>query len=187
MNAYRALWVAALAQEEAAEEGGVQLLLPHTEELIGGILAFAIVFFFMWRWAFPAINRTLEARQQAIAGQLEEADKAKAEAETLLEDYRRQLADAREEANRIIEEARRTAEAMRQEISERAEREAEEIVDRARQEVRAERQRAVQELRTRMAELSVDLAEKVVQRSLDRELQEDLVDRYLRELEEMAR
>lgn len=180
------LRILAQAAEEAAEEGGLALLLPELPELIGGILAFAIVFFFMWKWALPAINRTLEARQKAISGQLEEADKAKAEAESLLEDYRQQLAEARQEANRIVDEARRTAESMRDEIVQRAEGEAQEIVRRAREEVDAERQRALQELRAEVAQLSVELAEKVLQQSIDRKAQQSLIDSYLSELEGMA-
>jgi hypothetical protein len=67
-----------LATEEGAESGGgLSLVLPHPEELIAGILAFLIVFFFVWRRALPAINRTLEARQLAITGQLSDAENAK--------------------------------------------------------------------------------------------------------------
>ena len=171
----------------AAEEGesGTRLLLPETPELIGGIIAFGLVFFFIWKVAWPAINRTLENRQQAIAGSLREADTAKAEAESLLEDYRRQLADAREESSRIIEDARQTAESMRQDMVARAQSEADQLVARARAEVAAERERALQEVRSEVGALSMDLAEKVVQGSLDREAQRSLIDRYLADLERM--
>ena len=51
--------LAILAQEEVeAESSNVSLVLPETNELIAGIVAFAIVFFFVWKWAMPAINRT---------------------------------------------------------------------------------------------------------------------------------
>ena len=69
-------------------------MLPHPEELIAGILAFLIVFFFVWRRALPTISKTLEARQQAISGQLADAEESKREAESLLADYRAQLAEA---------------------------------------------------------------------------------------------
>ena len=75
-------WI--IAAEET--EGGVSLLLPATAELIAGIIAFGIVFFFFWRWAVPAINKSLEERQRAIGGQLQEAEKTKAEADALLAD-----------------------------------------------------------------------------------------------------
>lgn len=52
--------------EPAPEEGGIQLLLPHPDELIAGLIAFVIIFFFVWKWAVPALNKTLEARQAKI-------------------------------------------------------------------------------------------------------------------------
>ena len=65
--------ILALAEEaEAAveESKGIDLLIPETSELIAGSLAFAIIFFFVWKWVLPAVNRTLEARREAITGQV---------------------------------------------------------------------------------------------------------------------
>jgi F-type H+-transporting ATPase subunit b len=175
-----------LAAEEEAEEGNIALVLPETYELIAGVIAFGIVFFFVWKWAFPAINRSLENRQQAISGQLKEAEAAKVEAQSLLDDYRAQLADAKGEANRIVEEARAQAEAVRSEVVSRSEAEAEEIVAKARTDAASEKTRALQEARREVAGLSIDLAEKVVGESLDREAQQGLIERYLDDLERMA-
>ena len=67
---------------EAEEAGsGVDLLLPATSELVAGVAAFAIVFFFVWKWALPALNTTLEERAASIEGQIEAAEATKAEAE----------------------------------------------------------------------------------------------------------
>ena len=175
-----------LAAEEEAEEGNIALVLPETYELIAGIIAFGIVFFFVWKWAFPAINRSLENRQQAISGQLKEAESAKVEAQSLLDDYRAQLADAKGEANRIVEEARAQAEAVRSEVVSRSEAEADEIVAKARADAASEKTRALQEARREVAGLSIDLAEKVVGESLDRQTQQALIERYLADLERMA-
>lgn len=169
------------AEEEA--DAGLQLLLPATPELIGGIIAFAIVFFFIWRWAWPAIDSSLENRQREISGRLEEAEKAKAEAESLLEDYRTQLNEARQRADEIIEEARQTAESVREETISNANREAEQILARAREEADAEKRRVLSEARQEVANLSIDLAERVVGESLDEQAQRGLVERYLAELE----
>ena len=43
------------AEEAESGSGGLEILIPPTSELIAGIIAFAIVFFFVWRWAVPAI------------------------------------------------------------------------------------------------------------------------------------
>jgi F-type H+-transporting ATPase subunit b len=169
----------------AAEEeggGGIDLLLPATAELIAGIIAFATVFFFMWKWAWPAINRSLENRQQAISGQLKEAETAKVEAQSLLDDYRSQLA----EANHIVEEARARAETVRSDLVAKAETEADQIVTKAREDAANEKARALQEARREVADLSIDLAERVVGENLDREAQHGLIERYLADLERMA-
>jgi F-type H+-transporting ATPase subunit b len=173
-----------LAAEE--EGGGIDLLLPATAELIAGIIAFAVVFFFMWKWAWPAINRSLENRQQAIGGQLKEAEANKVEAQSLLDDYRAQMADAKAEANRIVEEARAQADTVRSDLVAKAEAEAGQIVGKAREDAANEKARALQEARQEVADLSIDLAEKVVGDNLDREAQHALIERYLADLERMA-
>lgn len=173
-----------LAAEE--EPQGIDLVLPAFEELIAGVIAFAIVFLVFWRWGVPAIKRALEARQEAITGQLREAEEAKTEAEGLLGDYRKQVAEARGEANRIIEEARKAAEGMRSDIVAKAESEAGEITRKAREEAAAERDRAEGEIRQEVAALSLDLAQRVVGETVDRKAQKALVDRYIDELGELG-
>ena len=175
--------MAILAQEETEASSNVSLVLPETNELIAGIVAFVIVFFFVWKWALPAINRTLEARQKAITGRLEDAERAKTEAENLRKDYEQQMTDARGKGNALIEEARKSAEAMKVDLLARAQAEAEGIVSKAREEAAQEKSRALGEARREVANLSIDLAERVVGKNLDREAQLGLVDQYIAELE----
>lgn len=177
------LQLAILAQEEAESGSNLSLVLPETNELIAGIVSFLIVFFFVWKWALPAINRTLEARQKAITGKLEDAENAKNEAEKLRKDYEQQVAEARNQGNQIIEDARKTAEQMRTDMMARAQTEADAIVSKARDEAEGEKSRALTEARQEVANLSIDLAEKVVGQNLDREAQLGLVERYIAELE----
>ncbi len=173
------------AEETDSGEGGLEILLPATSELIAGIIAFAIVFFFVWRYAVPAINRALEQRQAAIAGQIQEAEKAKAEAESLLSDYKAQLADARNEANRIVEEARQDAEQVRADVIAKAEEEAAQIRAKAREDATAEKERALSDARTQVGDISVDLAGRIVGESLDAQAHRELIDRYLADLERL--
>ena len=176
--------LAVLATEEGGEaESGLSLVLPHPSELIAGILAFVIVFWFVGRRALPMINKTLEARQQAITGQLTEAEEAKREAESLLADYRAQLSEAKAEGNRIIEEARVAGEQLKADIVARAEEEAAATLAKAREEAQTEKTRALAEARREVGEISVGLAEKIVGGSLDDKIQKDLIERYLTELE----
>ena len=177
------MWMAILAQQESEASSNVSLVLPETNELIAGIVAFLIVFFFVWKWALPAVNRTLEARQKAITGKLEDAERAKNEAENLRKDYEQQMADARSKGNAMIEEARKSAEQMRVDLIARAQAEADGIVAKAREEAGEEKSRALSEARREVVNLSIDLAERVVGKNLDRETQLGLVDQYIAELD----
>jgi len=175
------------AAEEAEEGGGggLDLLLPPFNELVAGIIAFAIVFFFIWKWAVPAFNKMIEQRQEAIAGQLSDAEKAKRDAESLLTDYKAQMADSKAEGNRIIEEARTTADQMKSEVVAKAQADADQILAKAREEAENEKDRALTDARKEVGAISVDLASQIVGESLDAEKHQALVNRYLADLEKM--
>lgn len=176
-----------LAQEHVEEEvNEPKDLYPHLNELIVGAIAFAILFFFVWRWVLPRLGKILEERRQKIQGSLEEAEKARSDADRLLARYQQQLRDAGTEAGRIIEESRKTAEQMRRDLLAKAEDESRQIVAKAQEEVRAERDRAVQALRRELAEASVDLAARVVGETLDKERHVRLVERYIDDVAGMS-
>ncbi len=174
-----------LAQEAEETGGGIQLILPDMHEMIAGIVAFLIVFGFIWFKGRVWISRLLAARQQAITGRLNEAEQAKVEAETLLAERRKEVAGARDEANRIVEEGRRSAEAIRAEILAKAKAESDEVARRGREGIEADRERATDQVRDLVAGLSLELAQKVVAGSVDSGAQRVLVDRYIDELEGM--
>ncbi len=167
------------AEENANDKAD---LYPHWQELIVGALAFAILFFFVWKWVLPRVNKLLEERREKIQGELESAEETRRTADRELAEYRQQLAGAREESNRIIEEARRTADQLRADIEARAERDSAAIVARAQDEIRAERDRVFQELRAQVAEIAVGLAGRVVGESLDAQAHQRLIDEYIDEV-----
>jgi F-type H+-transporting ATPase subunit b len=169
-----------LAQETAdhAEEAP-NPILPETVELIVGGIVFLIVFAVIAKFAFPQLNKMLTTRTEKIQGDLEKADETRRTAEQELAEYRQQLAGAREEANRIIEEARKTADGLRRDLQAKAEEEAQATVARAQEEIRAERDRVFQELRAQVGQIAVDLAGRVVGRSLDAKTHERLIDEYI--------
>ncbi|MGI9666439.1 MAG: F0F1 ATP synthase subunit B [Acidimicrobiia bacterium] len=176
-------WNVILAAEASSEDsGGIGLLLPAPEELIAGIIAFAIIFVVVWKFALPTFKETLEARQAAIRTDLEAAEKTKLEASSLLTDYQAQVAGANEEAAQIVADAREAGEAVKADIIARAEADAEAIRQRASEEMVTERERVADELRRQVADLSISVAEKVVASSIDENSQRDLVDRYIDDL-----
>ena len=163
----------------AAASSDKENLYPHATELLVGAVAFAIIFFFMWKWVLPRVNVLLEQRREQIQGEMEKAEQAHQEADAELASYKEQLAGARDESNRIIEEARRTADQLRMDLQAKAEQESQAIVQRAQEEIRAERDRVFQELRAQVGEIAVELAGKVVGAELDTTTHARLIDEYI--------
>ena len=172
-----------LAQEHApVEEDKFSPVNPVVSELIWAAIFFIVLFVIIAKVALPKLNATLAAREAALSGKLVAAEQTKAEADSVLAEYRAKLADAQAEGNRIIEEARRTAESIATERRASAEAEAQALVTRAQSEIQAERDRAIGALRSELGSLSIDLASRVVGRSLDNEAQRGLVDSYIDQL-----
>lgn len=157
-------------------------IVPARDELIWGTLSFLVLLGLMRKFAYPGIKKGMDDRTQRIRDNLDDAEKTKAEAETILSEYQRQLADAKSESGRIIEEARQTAEQMRRDLMARAEAEVNDLRERTRQEIEAAQQRAVADLRAQVSELAIGAAEVVVQKNLDRESNKVLVDRFIEQV-----
>jgi F-type H+-transporting ATPase subunit b len=157
-------------------------ILPEGKELLWGSISFLIVFGLLAWKAWPAIKSGLQARQDKIRHDLEHAESARAEAETSLEDYKRQLADARNDASQIIEEARLQAEGVRQERIAAVDAEIAELRARAAEDIRLATARAMDDLQGKVTELSIELAEKVVERNLDRTTQTALIESYINQV-----
>ncbi len=173
-----------LAQEhapEGAEEADpTRLVFPAVDELIWGTIAFAILFIALWKFAFPARTKGLEAREQAIRSELERAEQARLEAESKREEYDRRIAEARTEADRITREAAEQTEALRRERLEKAEEEARQLIEKARTEAGGERDRAFAELQRTIADLTLEAARRVIDQELSNpDAQRQLVESFI--------
>jgi F-type H+-transporting ATPase subunit b len=157
-------------------------ILPETNEIVWGGLAFVVLLGLMWKFGLPPVRKMLKDREDRIRADLERAEQAKVEAESVLEDYRRQLAEARTEASQIIEASREQAEEVRRELIAKAEADAAEVRQRAAEDARLAGDRVMSELRASVSELSIELAEKVVERNLDRDTQIQLIESYINQV-----
>jgi F-type H+-transporting ATPase subunit b len=158
-------------------------LLPALNELVWGTISLALLLLILWRTGvFRNIRTALGERTERIQGELERAEHERQEAQALLERYREQLAEARQEAARILEEARKNAENVRRDLLARAEADASRVVERASEEIQGERNRAISEIRGEAAALALDLAGRVIGESMDDERHRRLVERYIEQV-----
>ena len=153
----------------------------HLPSLIIFLVNFLILLGILYLFAYKPILRVMDQRSERIRESLEAADKAREEAASSQQDTQRQLNEARMEGQRLIEQAREMAERYRTEENEKARQEAEAFILRAREDIQRERDAAVQEVRAHFADLAISAAEKVIERSLDRDAHGELIAGVLEE------
>ncbi|MDF0643053.1 MAG: F0F1 ATP synthase subunit B [Nitrospira sp.] len=131
------------------------------------VVSFAILFFILYKFAFPGILAVLEEREKKIRDSLDQAERHRAEAERKLKDYEAKLGAASKEAEGILAMAKERAQRLLDENEQRLMQEAERIKGDATREIEHERRKAIQEIRTQTTDIALMVAEKVVQRSLN--------------------
>ena len=168
-----------------AVESPLGPLLPeHPEELLVGIALFLIILAVMWKVVVPMFEKTYAERTAAIQGGIQKAEAAQAEAAAALEEYKAQLATAREEASRIREEAKTQGAAIVADMRQQATEESSRLLANAKAQIEAERAAAVGSLRSEIGGLATTLAGRIVGESLDDdERARRTVDRFIADLE----
>jgi len=143
------------------------------------IVVFLIVLGVLSKYAWAPIMGALEARESGIRGSIDEAARMRAEAQALLEEHRKQMADARREAQELVATGRDAGEKVRQEIEAKAREESERMIQRARKDIERERDQALETLRKESVELALSAAARLLQQKLDSEADRKLVEGYL--------
>ena len=166
-----------------SESSGSFLVKPGLGLMIWTLFVFVVAMIILSRVAWPRIAEALDKRQRAIEESIDVAARTKAEAESLLEEYRERLKDARIQAEEIVARARKAAEAHERESTESAREKHEELLAQTRRDIETETRRAIQEIRREVADLTVAATEKVTRKTLTPEDQKRLVDEALAELD----
>src|SRR5690606_4156365 len=167
----------------AAEEAPSPLI-PQPYDIFWSAICFVIILVVLWKVAIPKLTAMLDERAAAIEGNIAKADEAQKQAEAALEEYTRQLAEARTEAGEIREAAREDGKKIVAEAKTAATTEANRITSAAHTQIEAERQAALVSLRSEVGTLAIDLAGGVVGETLTDDARATaVVDRFLADLE----
>jgi len=172
-----------IAAAAKKEEGGSFLVSPDIGLMVWTLLVFAISGYLLRKYAFPQIAEALDKRQRIIEESLDTAAKTRAEAETLLEEYRERLAKAREQAEAILARARKAAETREQETLAEAKARREELLAQTKRDIEDETRRAIQDIRNEVADLTILATEKITRKTLTDDDQRKLVEDTLAELD----
>jgi F-type H+-transporting ATPase subunit b len=158
--------------------GGLGITLPG---LLTQLVSFLVLFGLLYLVLYKPMTRMLDSRSSRIRESLEAADRARQEAASSAEQVERELGDARNQGQALIAEARTAASQFRQQEDARTRAEMEAMLERARAEIERERDAAVEQVRRQFAELAITAAERVVERSLDKDAHAQLIDKVLEE------
>lgn len=161
----------------------MSLLIPDTGLLFWMALVFIIVLAILWKWGFPVIVKMVNDRKAYIDDSLQKAHEANEKLANIRIESESMLQEAREKQAQILKEAADTRDAIVLKAQDKAKDEGTRLISEAKAEIDSEKQNAIREIRAQVAELSVQIAEKILRKKLDSdEKQMDMIDRLLDEV-----
>lgn len=161
----------------------MSLLMPDTGLLFWMTVVFIIVFLILKKWGFPAIIKMVEDRKTFIDESLKKAHEANERLENIKQESETLLQEAREKQAQILKEAAETRDTIVANAQDKAKAEGVRLLNDAKAEIESQKQQAISEIRAKVAELSVQIAEKVLRNRLsDDKEQNALIDRLLDEV-----
>lgn len=167
----------------AKADNSSDLVKPFPGLMIWTLVVFFIAFLVLRRYAFGPLAALVEKRRTIVRENLEAAEHAREEAQTLLEEYKQQLAAARREATEIIERARVTSTELERQMREEAAAQREREIAAAKQAIEAETRQSIEQIKNQVADLTLLATEKVVGRALDEAEGRRLVQEALSEVD----
>jgi F-type H+-transporting ATPase subunit b len=172
----------------AAEgENAVNIIPTDWGLQIWTVLTFLVMIALLGKLAFKPIAEALDRRGETIKKSIEDAERSRAEAKKLMEDYQKQVAQARAEANKVIEEARGLGENVRKEVVEKASAEASALLQRSQEEIQRQKEKGIQELKDTVASLSVQIASKVIEKEVNEATHRELVENLIKDLSKIQK
>ena len=158
------------------------MLDPNPGLMIWTFITFIALMFVLGKFAWKPLLEALRKREEHVRTSIERAELARQDAERILEENRKQLANAEREAQRILTEGRALGDMLKNEIVEQANQQSRRMVDQAKQEIDRDKEAALSQLRNEVASLAISAAEKILDETLDEQKQRKLVDTYLKGL-----
>jgi F-type H+-transporting ATPase subunit b len=151
--------------------------------MVWTIIIFLLLVVLLRKLAWKPIVGALDERTKHIKDSLEKAEAAQLAAENARAEYEAMMAKASKEAQELIARGRKAAEATRDEIVAKAHSESEQLRQRTIKEIDLARQKALEEIKHTAAQLSVDIAGKIIGRSLAAKDHQDLIRQALHEMQ----
>lgn len=158
------------------------LLSPEPGLIIWTIIIFLILLFILKKYAWAPLLKSLNDREQRIKDSVEKAEYLKIEAEKILEQNKKLLAQADEEARKLIAEGKELAEKHRTDIMTKTNEDSAKMLQQAKSEIQREKQSALNELKDEVANLAVLAAGKIIDENLDAKKQKKIIESFINQI-----
>ena len=161
----------------------MDLITPDFGLLFWMTVVFLIVFFILWKWGFPVIVKMVNDRKEFIDESLRKAREANERLANIKTESESILQEAREKQALILKEASETRNAIVEKAKENARAEGARLLSEAKAEIESEKQNAIRDIRAQVAELSVQIAGKVLHKELQSDKKQmELIEKLLEEI-----
>jgi F-type H+-transporting ATPase subunit b len=150
---------------------------------VWSLLTFLVLVGLLYKFAFNPLMRLQKKRQDEIHQAIRDAESLRGEAQELLANYKRQLAEARQEAESILDRARKLGEDSRAEVLEEARIQAENTLTKARRQIERDTSLALEQIRAEVADITLAATERVARSSLSGEDQLRLIQEAINEID----
>lgn len=151
----------------------MELVKPGIGLLFWMTITFSLVLFILSKFAWKPILNSIREREESINGALNAAEEARKQMDALKSDNERLLNEARAERDRLLREANEIKDNIISQAKKSAEEESRKIVANANDAIEKAKLTAMNQLKSQVAELTVDLAEKVLRKKMDDKAQQE--------------
>ncbi len=149
------------------------ILEPSIGLLFWNILAFAIAFFILKKFAWPAITKGLNERETKISDSIATAEKIKLEMAQMKNDNEAILTQAREERATMLKEAKETKDKMIAEAKNEAKTQAAKIIADAQASINQQKMAALTDIKNQVGNLVIEVSEKVLRKELSNKAEQE--------------
>ena len=138
-----------------------------------------LIFFVAKKFLFVPVKNMIDSRQKEIDDMYDEAGTAEAQAKALQAEYQQKLSDAQATSEQIVRDAVARGQAREEEILRKANEDAAAIMEKASRDIAQEKKKAMNDAKNEIADISLAIAGKVVERELKADDQAALIDRFI--------
>ncbi|HRI85811.1 MAG TPA: F0F1 ATP synthase subunit B [Ignavibacteria bacterium] len=150
--------------------------------IIWQLIIFVLLLLILKKIAWKPLLSALNSREQSIKDSIEQAENLKKEAENMIAENKKIMADANAQSMKVINEAKEMSNKIGEEIKAKAAEDSRKLIEHAKEEIKKEKESAMADLRNEVSDLAIKAAEKILNDNLDEAKQKKIVNDFISQI-----